>query len=109
MISPPLNQFQRPGQNSYANASLASGATDIVTGAANVNGLVVRTATLGGGPGGGTSLSDGNNAFFLNGPSGTANATTYTGTGLLIPPGRPLRVSSNGGGGGSAFITWDAL
>lgn len=109
MISAPTNQFQRPGQNTYANGSLPSGATDVVSGAANVNGIIVRTATLGGGSGGGTSLHDGNNAFFLNGPTGTANATTYNGPGLLIPPGRPLRVSSNGGGGGSAFITWDAL
>lgn len=108
MISPPATQFQRPGQNTYANSSLPSGNTDIVTGAANTGGLVVRTATLGGGTTGGTQLNDGNNAFFMNGPSGTGNATTYSGPGILIPPGRPLRVASNSGGG-SAFVTWDAL
>jgi hypothetical protein len=107
MFSPASNQqYQRRGGSSYSNASLPSGNTDVVTAAANTNGLIVRTALLQSIGPGTTTLWDGNLAYFLI--ALINQAISYTGNGILIPPGSPLRVTSNGGGG-SVWITWDVL
>ena len=108
MFSPPAAQPQRPGRVSYTNATLPNGNTDVVTGAANTTGLLVRTAFLGGGAGGSTTLWDGGAAYFVAAASGVGSAMIYNGPGILIPPGSPLRLTSNNGGG-AAFVTYDLL
>ena len=108
MFTPPSSTPQRPGRTAYTNAALASGNTDIVTGAANTTGLMVRTAFLGGGAGGSTTLWDGGAAYFVAAAAGVGSATIYNGPDILIPPGSPLRLTSNGGGG-AAFVTYDVL
>jgi hypothetical protein len=106
MLSPPAAAPQRRGASTYNNASLSAGNTDVVTGAANTTGLLVRTAFLGGGTGGSTTLWDGGQAYFAAAPA--SGASVYGGPGILVPSGSPLRLTSNGGAG-SAFITWDVL
>jgi hypothetical protein len=105
MISISSMSVQRPGTNNIHIPSTLAGNTDIVAAGSNPNGLIIRTI-LCAGVTGSINVNNGSNAYFFECLQNSR--FSYLGSGLLIPPGQPLRVNSPVAGNW-IYLTWDAF
>jgi hypothetical protein len=101
------NALQRRGATFFqANANLAVGNTTIVSGAANVNGLIVRSAHLIGTNNAEVQIRDLSGQVYFHAGAGTH--AVYNGGGILFPPAQAFIISSSSAGG-FATVTYDTL
>ena len=99
--------FQRIGQQVFANGGLALGNNPVVLAAANVNGVIIRTAYLVSIAGNIVDLRNGGFGILFGATNG--GLAFYQGTGILFPAGQPVNIFTSSGAGGQAYLTYDIL
>lgn len=101
MLSGPTS-LQRRGLTSYINATLGVSVT-IVTAAANVNGVIIRTVAANTAANLLVVRASGSTLLFLG-----DSARTYFGPGIVVPPGQEITAGASGGTV-DTVITYDIL
>jgi hypothetical protein len=111
MISPPPAPFQRRGTQSLSNNNV-TGPITIVSAAANINGIIVRTAFISAGANRYGNIQAGTQGTVVAVPTTTTGGyDRLTSPGFLLAAGMALTADGNSASPGDVqfSVTWDVI